>query len=293
MKAEDIDKIWKEKMDSLYEHPTGIQWNKNMGWRSYRLNQKKLKKKDNYLAYYIAAGLAIMVTLSAIFINVSSNKIGLQTITITENTNENKEIKLPNNHICTLRQGSSLTFITGKTSNPDTIYLNGEAFFELSDKSKVVIVAKNAVITCHSASLNIRNLSNEQNVIVTSIKGEAYVSQNVNKDIALILLPNEKSTIHQSNLLIYKEPNDDTNFLAWKTGELVFNNIPLNVVAKTISDYYHVTISFEGNSVKYCRFSSTFKQNSIDEVLKNIQTSLNATVIKNNNNILLAGGDCK
>jgi transmembrane sensor len=293
MKTEDIDKIWKEKMDSLYEHPTGIQWNKNMGWRSYRLNQKKLKKKNDYFAYYIAAGLAIMVTLSAIFINVSSNKIGLQSITIAANTTENKETKLPNNHVCTLRQGSSLKYVPGKINNTDTAYLNGEAYFELSEKSKLVIIAQNAIITCHSASLNIRNIQNEPNVVITSIKGEVYISQNQNNDMALVLMPNEKSTVLKSNLLIYKEPNDDNNFIAWKTGELVFNNIPLNVVAKTISDYYHVTISFEGNSVKYCRFSSTFKQNSIDEVLKNIQTSLNATVIKNNNNILLAGGDCK
>jgi transmembrane sensor len=289
MKPEDIDKIWKEKLDSLYENPTGIRWDRNMGWRSYRIMQKRQTKQD-YTAYYVAAGVAIMVTLTAIFINLSSSKNYLPITIIAQ---ENKEVSLPNNHKCTLRQGSTMTFINGAVGRADTIKLEGEAYCELSLRNKVVIKAKNAVIACHKATLNVRAWNDEQNVIITSIDGDAYVSQDKNIDVTLAVNPNEKCTVHHSNLLIDKETNEDPNFLAWKTGELEFNNTPLNVAARTIADYYHVSISFKDENIEYCRFTSNFKQTSIDQVLKNIQLSLNATVIKNNNNILLAGGNCR
>lgn len=292
MNAEDIDKLYKEKLYHLDNVPPGMNWNKDKGWRTFRIKKMRQREKVDYLPYYTAVGVAVFVTLLAIFVNIPTRKAVLKSFTY-EATNQNKEIVLPQGNQCTLRQGGKLTYISGEPGKADTIEFKGEAYFNLSDKGKVIIKVHKTLVTCFQAVINVRAIESEPTITITSLDGNVYVSQSNNKDLAMFILPDDKCMVQLSNQLLFKEPNDDINFLAWKTGVLKFDNTPLNIVAKTLADYYRVTISFENNNIQYCRFSSTFKQTDIKQVIGDICQSLQINFKTKNNHILLAGGECR
>jgi len=73
---------------------------------------------------------------------------------------------------------------------------------------------------------------------------------------------------------VFKAPNNDPNFLSWKTGTLTFNNVPLEYVVKVMEDYYGTSISIEKEENKYCRFTSQLKNIPLKEALQMIETTL-------------------
>jgi ferric-dicitrate binding protein FerR (iron transport regulator) len=80
--------------------------------------------------------------------------------------------------------------------------------------------------------------------------------------------------------------------LSWKTGTLVFNNTPVATVAEILSEYYHTDIELEDKSLALCRFSGSFKDQSIDNVLQQMQAELNVVIRNTGDTISISGIGC-
>ena len=92
---------------------------------------------------------------------------------------------------------------------------------------------------------------------------------------------------------IEKLPNTDSNFLSWKTKELFFENDSLAYVITKINETYHTNIQFQDTTLKNCSLSAQFKNQKLNDVLNVISKTLDLTIEKEGERLLINGSGCE
>jgi len=79
------------------------------------------------------------------------------------------------------------------------------------------------------------------------------------------------------------------NFLAWKTGILIFESTPLDDVCKTLSGYFNKPFILENEEMlKEKTLTTTFDNKDITEVLKILEITLDLTCKTGNDTITIS-----
>ncbi|HEY9176777.1 MAG TPA: FecR domain-containing protein [Flavipsychrobacter sp.] len=191
---------------------------------------------------------------------------------------------LPDGTTVTLNKGAVLEYNSRMRGNTRKVSLEGEAFFDVTpDKNKpFVITADDTKIKVVGTSFNVKSTDAKTEVIVET--GIVEVSKREN---AVMLKPNEKATVLQSSEVPLKEAVDDVLYNYYRTKELVCKNTPLWRLVDVLNDAYNVNIEIGDARLKNMEITTTFKNQSLDDVLEVISRTLNVRVEKNGKNIVL------
>ena len=273
MEDNKLDIIFRNKLKDNAKIPSNNKWNKEVGWRRLEKTLPKNHVIFHKVWFKVAASIAI-VALS-FWGGFLIQKYGSQkTMVVSEADKAIKEINLPGGHRCTLAPYSKIQFAHAASANSDTLFLEGEAFIESANKRALVIKAKNSITMCLGARLNIRAKIDEKTTFISTVSGNVSSQCTDNNFPAMTVAASEQYSIFEGGMMTFKAPNNDPNFLAWKTGTLTFNNVPLEYVVKVMEDYYGTSISIEKEENKYCRFTSQLKNIPLKEALQMIETTL-------------------
>jgi ferric-dicitrate binding protein FerR (iron transport regulator) len=93
--------------------------------------------------------------------------------------------------------------------------------------------------------------------------------------------------------LVFAAANKNNNYLAWKTGELVFDHTYMATVSDVLEEHYDVKVEIKDQALAYCEFSGSFNAESIDDVLKQIHADLKVDIQHSGQIITLSGSGCK
>ncbi|WP_316785275.1 FecR family protein [Pedobacter frigiditerrae] len=240
-----------------------------------RLNVR-LKKdtKVGKIAYQKVLGwvavLAIFFSGSWFFYN---NLIGNQ---ISVNTTGNTLTQvLPDGSTVTLNKESSLSFVGGFFNKTRAVKLTGEAFFEVSaDKSKPFIIQINDVeVTVVGTAFNVKGNSTGTIVVVES----GIVKVNNQKD-SVRLTAGEKVDAKQNQLHLAKEKNQGKLYNYYYSNELVCDATPLSELVPVLNEKFKANIVISNPAIKELPISTTFKNESLTEILKVIGETFNIKV---------------
>jgi transmembrane sensor len=291
MEEENMDNIFREKLKDKDTIPVQAKWDKDSGWKA--LEKHLPLVVSSHRNWRKVAAIAAVIVLSFCCGYFIQRIMSSKTTFSGEADNSIKKITLPGGCSCTLAPYSKIQFTQAKTKSiPDTLCIEGEAYIESPVNRILVVKAKNSLTTCRGAIMNIRANSSEKATVISTISGEVKARCSDNRFTSLTVAPSEQFTILESGILSFKSENNDPNFLAWKTGTLTFNNMPLEYAVKILEDYYGVCISIEKEEIKYCRITSQFKNLSLKEVLHNLESSLNVKVQQKGLMYLLEGKGC-
>ncbi len=213
-----------------------------------------------------------------------ANYFVLGTTSTLQANNEVRTETLPDGTIVTLNKGAVLKFNSRMSGDTRKVTLEGEAFFDVTpDKNKpFLITADNAVIKVVGTSFNVKTTEEKTEVIVET--GVVEVRKEAN---AVTVKPKEKATVLQSSAVPMKEAVDDVLYNYYRTKELVCNNTPLWRLVDVLNDAYNVNITINDARLKDMPITTTFKNESLDNILDVISQTLNVRVEKNGKNIVL------
>ncbi|MDI3321682.1 FecR domain-containing protein [Pinibacter soli] len=236
--------------------------------------------KNNWLR--VAAIVFVVITGAISYFIWQENKPAAQ-INIAS-TSATLNDTLPDGSMVTLNKNTKISYadhFKGKTRN---LKLQGEAFFKVAtDKDKPFIVNVNDVtITVLGTSFNVKNNNGETEVIVES--GLVRV-EHLGKKVDL--KPNEKAVISSSNAALQKESSTDKLYNYYSSRQFVCDKTPLWKLVEKLNEAYDVNITIENPSVKSLPLTTTFNDESLDNVLKIISETLDVKVERNGNNITL------
>ncbi|MGX5817523.1 FecR family protein [Chitinophaga lutea] len=157
------------------------------------------------------------------------------------------EITLPDGSHVWLNTASSLRFPTrfGKTDR--TVYLTGEASFDVKgDASQPFIVqtGNGMKVTVLGTDFNVSAYEDDAAVQTTLVTGKVSVTAPSGKHA--ILLPSQQASLTAAGLDFKITEVDTDKILAWKSGMFEFDDDDITAVMKQLSRWYDVDVKYTG-----------------------------------------------
>ncbi|WP_413670427.1 FecR family protein [Mucilaginibacter sp. Mucisp86] len=255
-----------------------------------------------------AAAIALLAAVTVTLYNRYSKNVE-SVRQIAANPGAIKKIVLSDGTQVWLNAGSKLNYTAdfGKTTR--TVYLEGEAFFDIAPGKKEVpfiVNTKNYTIRDIGTKFNLKAYASDPFFETTVVKGEVSVEGNVDNNA------HEMSRIYvkpRQVLRIYYHPKKENysyttpdpkslneiqvseidsakldRYDGWKENLLVFDGTTLSEIAKVLQRRYNVIIIITDNEIGNIRYSGSFKNVSdIEKVLAIIKGNTPISYLKNGN----------
>jgi ferric-dicitrate binding protein FerR (iron transport regulator) len=203
-----------------------------------------------------------------------------------------KTFTLPDGTLVSLNTDTKLQFPKRFGRKTREVTITGEAFFEVKpNKNKPFIIhAGKAQIKVLGTSFNVSAYPETKLVEVIVETGKVQV---VNKTTEteltneLILAPGDKGTLVYSSNSLLKTTNQDPNFLAWKTHNLIFKATSLAEVIGNLEKVYKINIRLADSRLNGLLLTAQFNDYPLDFILKVIETTFQIEAQKVNGQYIL------
>lgn len=206
---------------------------------------------------------------------------------------EVKEVVLPDGSHIWLNENSRLSYTDD--FSPRTLELSGEAFFEVArdEQHPFTILSESATIQVLGTSFNVKAYQQVDSVVVTVKTGKVAVENRKVAENGVVLTPGEVGVVYKKQSKVKKVNNTDENFMAWKTKELFFDQIPLREVIKSIEAYFGVKVVVENPAILNCKYQGRFEQPKLEDILDAMVFSMELSVEKSDDKVIIKGNGCK
>lgn len=268
MKSTEPDKLL-EKLVASTRSPRG----KFSAAASYPLLEKRLFGKRSFVLRIasVAAGLALLCMMSWWAYNYMQPPT-MQTVSTLADT---RFVRLPDGTEVTLNHFSSLTYPARFKSRQREVKLEGEAYFEVAKDRKHPFIVQTAALDVEvlGTHFNVEAYLRDPEVKATLLEGSVAVSVRDNGQ-HLILSPNESAIYNKvKKQLTLEETADAPTEIVWRRGEFIFNHLPLQEIARQLSNSFGVDIVVRDKALQDYRLTARF---SVSEGLGRILHLLSA-----------------
>ena len=268
--VKETTKVWNLSKNYAEELPldTNKAWDRLEAKLEYKTAKPTLLR--SLTSYWKAAAIIGLVATSLIWFATQNVVETIPVLAIVETgAEEQKELTLPDGSVVLLNENSRLVYV--KDFAVREVNLEGEAFFEVTKQNgqSFEIKTKTTKTRVLGTSFNVRAYE-EMPVEVAVVTGKVAVeSISAEAKTAVTLLPNEGVIYDAIANKMEKNKQTSNNSLAWKTQELVFDNMALGNVLETLERYFEVEIESD-SKILNCHYTGTFKSPKLDEVFNTI-----------------------
>jgi hypothetical protein len=176
-----------------------------------------------------------------------------------------------------LNAGSTLKYpVRFLRSGPRKVFLDGEAFFEVTRdvEHPFTVKAQNIEITVLGTQFNVNSYSSDR--VVNTVLAEGSVEINHSDDLninQIRLTPNQIASFDRSEKRIRVGQVDANEYIAWTRGELWFQSRTFPEILKVLERHYDVTINNHYSYLDNQKFFARFDSQTIEQVLQLFQNS--------------------
>lgn len=261
-------------------------------------NQRK-KRGVRYLIFLkIAAGFALFGFVYLWYLRSydssgDSAEIGVVKEVYQTIKGEKKTFTLTDGTSVTLNSDSRLQIDAEFGKSNRQVFLEGEAYLEVKkDTDKPFLLHTNEFdIRVLGTSFNVKSYPDELASEALLIEGIIELKSKGKNENSIIIKPNQKITIYKNGLAaapkltinkiqkskadvkeiaiqdIRHNANNEILDILWKENKLAIVDQDFNEVKNVLERWYDVNITLEGEVIRNYRFTATFREESIDQVL--------------------------
>lgn len=245
---------------------TGQSWN--------RLSKRLHIQKPFFLRPYvmrIAAMLLIAAGIGFYMVTSAPDQVSYAT-----GPQEKIEISLPDGTKVTLNENSRLAYLEDYNLDKRNVEFAGEAFFDVvrEVEKPFVIQSEHTSVEVLGTSFNVDAYPEADYVAVSVNSGQ--VSFNENKSGSKVIL--EKGmlgTFDKISGTIASTSPESINTDFWRTGNLIFENTPLEHVIKDLQKHFDTTVIIDKAAIGSCRFTGSFQNPELKDVLEIVAITMN------------------
>lgn len=152
------------------------------------------------------------------------------------------------------------------------VELHGEAFFDVEkNKEKPFVVQTNKMnIKVTGTQFNVNAYDTEKYFVASLIEGSISVLCKNNLNNTYALSPQQKIVVSDDTSEVTMFDNND--FMSWKDGMFVFDDMLLTELIKKLELYYDVSIRVDNTKLGDLRYTGKFRQSDgVESVLRKLQ----------------------
>jgi transmembrane sensor len=200
-----------------------------------------------------------------------------------------KQLSLPDGTTVFLNSGSSLRISSAFGVTNRVVLLSGEGFFMVKHNQThpFTIQSGGLHITDIGTSFNVKAYAGENQIRVAVESGEVSVKEDssaVSKWPALITRNQQLIYNKNSRQAILNHAQID-EISAWRTNRLRFDNASMGEIATTLERWYDVTIKLNGYTNNHRRYTVSFNNESLTNVLQVLEKLSGMSYQVNNKSI--------
>ena len=228
---------------------------------SYPQLEKKLNFRNRRLYLtrtFAAAAAVVLLCLSVWTAYLYMQPVSIQTVTTLAET---RTILLPDGTSVTLNHYSSLSYPKQFKSDNREVELSGEAYFEVSKNKKHPFIVQTETIDVQvlGTHFNVDAYPDNPDVKTTLLTGSVAVS-NKNNSVHMVLKPNEVAIYNKvEQKLTCKVLENAGDEISWRHGEFIFDDLPLQEIARELSNSFGTTIHITDSTLRNYRVTARFR----------------------------------
>lgn len=237
---------------------------------SYPQLEKKLNFRNHRLYLtrtFAAAAAVVLLCLSVWTAYLYMQPATIQTVSTLAET---RTVRLPDGTSVTLNHYSSLSYPERFKSDDREVELSGEAYFEVSKDSKHPFIVQTETIDVQvlGTHFNVDAYPDNPDVKTTLLTGSVAVS-NKNNSVRMVLKPNEVAIYNKvEQKLTRKVLENAGDEISWRHGEFIFDDLPLQEIARELSNSFGTTIHIADSTLQNYRITARFRNGEdLDAIL--------------------------
>lgn len=260
-------------------------FNSEVAWKNVKakLNPPQLKiihhkkiGKEVFAKFYKYAAIivfAVMLGSAGYYFGFRNKITEVYTEIISTPKQVINEYTLPDGSVVALNSNSKLVYPKHFKGDTREVTIYGEAFFDVkpNPEKPFIINAGNAQVKVVGTSFNVSAYPESETVEVVVKTGKVQVTSKNSESIPelkeVLLIPGEKGTLFNKDNILKKSENSNPNYLAWKTHDFIFKEVPLSEVFQCLEKTYHVEIQVNEQELNDLKLNAQFDKKSIDFIL--------------------------
>ena len=278
---EDFKRVW-HSSNSIADFEA-IDLNRNWSAVQERISLQRETKTTNWKIY--AAAAVVLLVISFWFV-LKPGQVEMLDYTALE---AGEELQLPDGSVVTLNKGAVLTYPEIFSERRREVTLKGEAFFDVAHNPErpFSVLTGNSVTKVLGTTFNINQTPSDEFRLSLYTGKVSFTNDKFNE----VLIPGQEIVINaEGEFNKYTRAID--NAISWKTRKLVFDNTQMAKVVSDIEALYGVTIDITNAAFAECPITTTFDNESLDEVLETIQLLFDIEIEFNGQQYKLIGTGC-
>lgn len=164
-----------------------------------------------------------------------------------------------------------------KQEDTRTVYLEGEAFFDVSHNKKQPFIVKSGKLEIKvlGTKFNVSSYASEENISTTLVDGSVQIGNSENEFPPVLLKPNDQANYEKSSLKATVSRVNTNDYTAWIDKRIVFRNETFKNIATRIERTYNVNINNDLENFEQQRFTGEFDIETIEDILKTLKEIAN------------------
>jgi len=284
------EKLWAE---SSARKP----FNAQKAWS--KVNRRISKKKRRFNTYYLSAAAVAAIIIIVSFVQFFNTKLSVKSSQFAiASTTSALTSTLPDGSFVLLSKHSKIEYAFDSQKQVRLAKLSGKAFFSVKrdTKRRFIVEANRGGVEVLGTKFSMNEMKNKDVMVyVLSGKVKVFLVRAPKDTLSLIITNGEKALIMASNDTIIKQVQKiPASYTVNKTYNInktiTFRNMYLPAVMAKLEKYYSVNIKIDDSVDKKLCFSSSFKNNSLNEILTVITQTLNLDYTKKGETYYIING---
>lgn len=265
------------------------EWQTFMASIEQKGNQRFLQNRKPLTLWFRIAASFLVLIVAGVLIYRYGNADKRKVFQTAENT---MSVELPDGSIVTLNRNSKIAHNESFGETNRGLSLTGEAFFEVvpNPTKPFTIEVRGAVVEVLGTSFSVRAYDS-QDVSVVVETGVVKLSVPELKE-EVRLTAGSKGSYDSQSATVSTSQNDDVNYQSWKTKRLVFTERTLAEIVETLNRTYNINIVLVTDVSDSCVMTVTFDDQSLESVLKVLESTLNLTYRRDGDTIEIVRAEC-
>lgn len=184
---------------------------------------------------------------------------------------------------------SRLRFPIEFAANERKVFLEGEAFFEVSQATEwpFKVIAGDMEISVTGTRFNVKAYQTEEVAQATLVEGKVAVTDRLTSAPQVILQPAQQYNLNRRTGDTRITDVDTSLYTGWLEGLFVFKDCPVEEIFVTLARWYEIEVIYADPAVKKIRISASLRRSEqVDGVLQ-ILRAMDKMQIERKGNVVL------
>jgi transmembrane sensor len=176
-----------------------------------------------------------------------------------------------------LNSGSELQYPTRFIGNKREVKLKGEAFFEVTknEKQPFRVNANELKVDVLGTSFNVVSFDDDIESEVVLVTGKVALSSEKGQIVKeySTMIPGQRAIYQKEAQKVITEEVDVEKYIAWRDGNLIFQDDSMEDVVKRLSRWFNVEIVINDPEINKYIYKATFRDENLVQVLNLLKLS--------------------